>query len=498
MLAASTSASAQEFAGIGLVPSEATLTIRIDRTQDTGRWIELTLEAVQAWRAPILTAWESTDLVVARLAPDAEESIHAIGPGGRRWLHAVRWRDPIQIQHGLQRLGSRPMGGGRYQLPVAGLEVVLLDRWFVLGPAGSPWLDEAADRARIEIFDAAPPALRQLVDELAPAAVEVVVKHPAPMGGVTAIAVHPRGVNTARLELAGRYDASPLPIRPTGSLEADVVARFDGRVACAVVESGIGLLDPLMAQAATRHPDLVPDAALRRRFAARRLLVLDGEAVTVPKLGIIEVPAACIAVPVADPIASAARSLDGPVDAWISAAGRSIRRTWTAAEATVTRTRGDEIRHLPLEPGLLEATDGHPMALAASLNWTVHEGPRCGTWFVAGTSPGLVRRVITTLDETTTSRLDEPLAMAGVASPARLSMQIAELGALRIAGGDAAADADAGAFAAAARILDRIERITWRTSRQDDRRLRATAEMRLVPGPTSPVVAEALRGAPRR
>lgn len=376
------------------------------------------------------------------------------------------------------------MGGGRFQLPMQGLDLTVLDGWVLFGPRDSPWLDDAADRLRLEVFDAAGPAFRQLSRSMESAPVEIALKHPDPIRGITAIGIHPRDATAARLEIAGTYAASPLPIRTAGSIEAGVIGGFEGRVALAVVESGIGLLDPLLVRSSLEHPELVPSPDLRRRFASRRVLVWDGASTSIDPLGIIEVPAACIAVPVREADDPAVDTLDDEVDAWLATAGRAVRGEWTPEAVEVTRTRGDEIRHLSLEPGLLKATGGHPMALTASLNWTVHRSARGGAWLVAGTTPGLVRKVTGSLDDATARMSSKPLAMAGVASPARIALQLEELAQLRGLGADVGADADARALAAAATILDRIERVTWRSTRQDEHEIRATAEIRLVLGRT--------------
>ena len=63
-------------------------------------------------------------------------------------------------------------------------------------------------------------------------------------------------------------------------------------------------------------------------------------------------------------------------------------------------------------------------------------------------------------------------------------MQLEELAELRRMGDDVGADTDAMALAAAATFMDRIERVIWRSSRQDDHEIRITAEVRLVPGRT--------------
>ncbi len=477
---------AQGFAGGAFVPADAVAAVRVAGEGPTSAWTELFLDAIELAGAPIRPSWNSGEQLRSRLAPDCQQSIHAIGPGGRHWLHAIRWTDPIAVEFGLQRLGSRPMGGGRFRLPALGLEIAIAGEWLLIAPNGCPWLDAAVDRATLDALDDPDPVIAGVTGDLPPGPIEVLLRHDAPIGGLSAIGIRPSSDTHASVEFAGRYEASPLPIRTAASIDLEVAGRFDGRVAFAAFESGIGLIDPLMIEHAARHPEIVPGADLRGRFASRRLIVLDGEPVRIEPLGIVEVPAACVAVPMREdrPQTVPNSELATRVDSWLETAGRAVRSSWSSETGGAGRTRGDEIRHLPLSPGLLDASGGHPMAIGASLNWILHPTAEGGTWLVAGTSPGLVRRVTATLDEIDGVPRVEEIAGAGVASPSRIALQIAELAQLRGLGPDAQSAVDADALAAAAAFLQRVERIRWRTTRQDDRAVRASAEIRLVPGPT--------------
>ncbi len=479
-------ATGQGFAGAAFAPSEAAASMRVAGGGTTDAWVDLALEAIEFTHGPIRPGWESGERLRSRLAPESGESFHAIGPGGRHWLHAVRWNDPIAVEFGLQRLGSRPMGGGRFRLPALGLELVIADDWLLISPNGCPWLDQAIDTATLGGLDELSADLAAVTRDLPPAAVEIVLRHAGPNGGCSAIGIQPTSDTHARVEFGGHYAASPLPIRTVTELDLELTARFDGRVALATMEGGIGLLDPLMVRHAARHPEIVPPADLRSHFASRRLLVLDGEPVNVDPIGVVEVPTACVAIPwrTSDADAHVPPDLVARIDAWLESAGRAVRSTWNDVSNGPSLTRGSEIRHLSMAPGLLEAVDGHPMALGASLNWTVHTTSEGEGWLVAGTTPGLVRRVTATLSERHEPGPVAELAGAGVASPARIALQIAELAQLRALGDDADAGTDADALTGTAHIMNRIERISWRLSRQDERVVRASAEVRLVPGAT--------------
>jgi hypothetical protein len=476
----------QGFAGAVFSPEEATACIRVESPSEHAAWVELALDAIELAEAPIRPGWETCRRLRSRLAPDAAEAFHAIGPGGRHWIHAVRWSDPIAVEFGLQRLGSRPMGAGRFRLPALGLEIAIAGEWLLIGPNACPWLDQAVDKATLEALDRIAPEVTVLVGDLARGPVELILRHEAPIGGLSAIGIRPTSDTHALIDFAGRYAASPLPIRTAGEVDMELASAFDGRVAFATIEAGVGLLDPLMVRHAATHPEIVPAAELRRRFAAQRLVVLDGEPVRIDPIGIIEVPAACVAIPMREhrPGDSSMAELTEGIDRWIESAGRAVRATWNQETSGPVRTRGDDIRHLLLTPGLLQASGGHPLAVNASLNWTLHTGSEGAGWLVAGTSPGLVRRVTATLDERRSPSRSAMLTGAGVASPARIALQITELAQLRGIAGDPDAEADAEALSAAASMLDRFERISWRMTRQDERLVRGTAELRLVPGVT--------------
>jgi hypothetical protein len=475
----------QGFAGIGFFPRQATASIRASTEATGSPWISLALDAIELGHGAIRAGWGAGEQLRLRLAPESTESYHAIGPGGRHWLHVFPWSDPVAVEFGLQRLGSRPMGGGRFRIPSLGLELAIANEWIIIGPTGCPWLDAGVDQAMLDAIDVADPELDRLVEDLPDTAVEVLLRHDEPIGGMSAIAIQPTSGLQAHLELAGFYGASPLPIRPVTSLDVELTGRFDGRVAFATIESGIGLVDPLMIQHAAAHPAIVPDADVRMHFASQRLLVIDGESARIDPLGIVEVPAACVAVPMRiDRAQPSNAELRARIDAWMESAGRAMRSTWNAETSGPIRTRGGDIRHFSFGPGFIEACEGHPMAIGASLNWTLHAASDGGRWLVAGTSPGLVRRVTATLDERSGPPSLEAIAGAGMASPARLAIQIAELGQLRGLRDDRDANDDSNTLAATAALLERVERVRWSTSRQDERSVRATAEIRLMPAAT--------------
>lgn len=476
-------AEAQTFAGAEIAPSEAIASLRFVHDPDVEAWTELALDAIDAWQASVRPGWAAAEAIRERLVPAGADVVHAVGPGGRRWIQAFRWSDPTVVETGLRALGSRPMGGGRFRLPAQGLDLALADDWLVLVPVGGgDWLDFAVDRVTGWGNGRMDRGERLLLEHMERAPLEVSCRLADPIGGLMALGIRPTGPDVASIEFHGRFNASPWPIRPAGRLEIGLVRHLDGRVAGAMLESGVGLLDPMLVEAAPRIPELVPEAALRRRFAGRRLLVVDGEPVDIDPIGLVEVPAVCVAIPMQGG-GEPARD-EAEVDDWLTTAGTAVRSTWTEALPTLSRTRGEEIRHFSLQPGILAATNQHPMALAASLNWTVRESTAGVRWLVVGSSPGLVRRVALAVTEAETVRDESALASCGIASPTRMSLQLRELAQIRGMGRDPQAVDDADALATVAAMLGRIDRIGWTTTVQDARTVRGRAQVRLHPSDT--------------
>ncbi|MAD77818.1 MAG: hypothetical protein CMJ51_00425 [Planctomycetaceae bacterium] len=459
-----------------------------------GVWTDLLLETIDEVVHPIRSGWDRAVPVVSRLVPEPGSRIHAVADGGRTWLQAVRWEDPVPVEKGLRALGSRLMGGGRFRVPESGLDILVVKPWLLIAPRDCRWLEPTADRLRAPRGESVRPFRTERGDGPAPGGIDVVLRHPAPVGGVTLLSVHPRDEFAADIDVLGEYDASPLPIRSAVRLNTAPISRLGGRMAWVMQEGGVGLLDPMIIRQASSIPELVPDAWIRRRFAPRRLVVIDGESVMMGSLGAIEVPSVCIAVPMRATEAADPRQLEGAVDAWLESAGVAVRSTWNAesssessavSSAGVEISRDGRLRHLELGSGLLEAVDGHPSALAASLNWSVCRGVDDDRgWLVVGSSPRLVRRVSRALEpiegnDDSPRFTREPRAAWGVASPSRIGLQLSELALLRGRGADAVATRDASILQRASVWLERFDRVEWSTDRQDERTVQGRIRIRL-------------------
>lgn len=472
------------------LPRDASLVVvvRADRDEDGGDlqevWANFLLESLGETVVPVEQGWAEARELLSRAVPSSRSHVHVVGDAGRSWLQLIRWRDAVALEEGLRELRIRPMGGGRFRSVDPPVDLVLAPPWLVVGPWDCRWLEPTADRLGRMNPDS--PTILSPKDEGA-ASLEVEVRHSQPTGGATRLAVHPVDATTARVEVHGRYDASPFPIRTTQVLERSPLDGLRGRLAFAVHESGIGLLDPLIVEHAPSIPALVPELDLRRRFAPRRIVVVDGESVVIQGVGPIEVPAICVAVPLREPVNSKdeRRALESGIDRWLETAGMAVRATWDPGDRTEREVmRRDDIRHLTLGPRFLEAAGGHPMAMGASLDWTLRIGEEDGSgWVVVGSAPGLVRRVAEGLErssDTDAIGSSTPIAMQGVASPARLALQLRDLALLRRETDDAVAERDATTLERLSRWMSRLDRIRWETTRQDAQEVRGRGWIRLA------------------
>lgn len=461
-------------------------------------WTDFLFATVDGTVVPVESSWRSACRITDQLVPRRGLRCHACDAEGRRWIQVVHWEDPVSIERGLQRLGTKAMGRGRFRLPVTGIEVAVRDDWLVLGPQGSPWIDLALTGL------AARPMLNNAKNNGAETSIGLFIRHESPIAGVTRMRLVPTSIDQASIELDGKYAAGPLPIRPATPMAAQAVESLQGRFALVVQESGVGLLDPRLVEVATEFPEVIPTASIRRAFAPNRLVVLDGESVDVSGVGFVEVPAIAVAVPLReiseDQVeAMNLEELEASVDQWLGLGAAAVRGSWDSDfknEVSVTRQGG--IRHLSLGPGFLGAMAGHPMALIGQLAWTLRMDPsQTRGWLVVGSSIGLVRRVADRLDaapsgEARSDSAARSISMHAVATPSRIAGQVADLARLRSVGDDEDASEDANLLEKLAEILSGFQRIDWISRVQNEEQVQAHLEVRriLEPGADPEVSSE--------
>ena len=450
-------------------------------------WVDFAFSTIDDIMVPVESSWRSACGIADQLIPDRGLRMHATGPGGRHWLQAARWQDPIAVEQGLRRLGTQAMGGGRFRLPVAGLQVVVREGWIVLAPQESPWIDRM-----IRDLEAGESGFPDLGEE-AGSTFEVMFRHSAPVSGISRLIVHPESGWDARIDLHGDYSASPLPIRPATPLHRQDVERLRGRFALVVQESGIGLLDPMIIEYASAFPDIVPSAELRRLFAPSRIIVLDGTPAEIPGVGLVDVPVIGFVIPMRDEADAEDRpGVEVVVDEWIASGGRAVRAGFDpSCIEGVSVTRKGGIRYLPLGPEFLTAANRHPMAMASELGWTVcmDEATRRG-WLVVGSSVRHVRAIAERLVGTAAPfEPSEAPARDGcmrlVLDPDRFADRIHDLARIRLAGVDGEAEADSSVLDRFSGLLSSFDHLEMVSHVQAEDRVRASIVVRRRSDPSS-------------
>ncbi|MDG2021689.1 MAG: hypothetical protein P8J59_07040 [Phycisphaerales bacterium] len=502
-------------AAAGFAPEDAVAIVRIRAgTVGRDRWSAVILDAIGMGSVDILRNWNAAARITRELVDPDSESIHAVDSSGGNWLHAVRWNDPRSLERRMQRLGPRPLGRGRFRFVDSSIELVIAGPWLVLAPVGSAWLDQAMERARVDDFGSRGNREEIRIDDLPSAPIEVLLRHAPPTGGETLVSLSPEGPSKASVELAGRYAASPLPSRPRGQFAARLIPSLQGRVALAVLESGVGVLDPTLIRMSADLPAIMPAGEVRQVLSGRRLLVLDGETIRIPRVGLVDVPAVCVAIPCRDAVGSetvTAMVHEQAIHAWLTDAGLAIQAGFASPTEEISspptpaevhpsiEIARDGIRHLEFGPDFVASMGGHPASMAASLNWTIRrigdEGAEdvkrssmSGAWMLVGSSPRIVRRVGDAIQRSEAVELEQPICMQGVASPARLGLQFADLAVLRADGGDQDAPADAKVLERLSRLLRRLDRVEWSTSLQTDDAVRGSGRITLIPDSVDPRV----------
>ena len=494
---------------LAIAPEESRVILRMGAAGEHDvRWRGVVIELLGMNVPNAERGWSRASGLVDRLGIASAERLHAIDTTGSQWIHAARWSNASKLQSRLRRAEARPLGFGRFRFAAERIDLAIAGDWVLLAPTGSPWLDGASERAVIASAAAA-------TDE--PARIRVRLRHDAPTGGATRLALTPLGPTEASIEIDGRYDASPLPARTRGRVDARLIPSLRGRVAVAMLESGVGVLDQTLIRLSAQMPELMPPPQVRRSLATRRLVVLDGETVRIPKIGLIEVPAMCIAIPCRAETSPrmSPPAFDAMVHGWMFDSGTALASRPSGVETSTpigpidpngpirVRVARDEIRHLDLGDGFAASFDRHPASIATSLNWVIRRvGPVDAdvgteldgdTWLVVGSSPGIVRRVGRAIESVNVEASGDaaPACSQGVASPARLGLQVGDLAGLRAESSDPNASADAAILARLSSILTRFENVEWSTSVQSDDAVRATVRVTLTPDASEPASRDA-------
>ena len=324
-----------EFALSGLAPNDTDVLIRIQEgtPQDTVWTTVLADFAGASIGAEALEHWQRVKTFCADLSAAPGElplpvSMLAIRFGHPAanvdWVLATRMHDPKICAEGLRKAGARVLGGGKFTLADASLELRPCGQWLLASPRESLLAEEVKERALVDAISTSDTAIIDVVEPLPRGAFEIVLRHGPPTSGITAAAFMPANSLEAQVIINGRYESSPLPSRTPSKMDLRMLPRLAKRSAMVICESGIGLLDPLVVRLGAFTPAIIPPVDLRRALASQRLLVLDGEMVQVEGRDMMEAPVACVAVPFREGSEIELVEIEESIDSWMREVGTAL------------------------------------------------------------------------------------------------------------------------------------------------------------------------------
>lgn len=441
---------------------------------DSIEWADVLVSLLDPTVLAIGSGWDEGRRLGGDLVEPEADWVHLASRTPGDWLHGRRWGDPDLLAERLRDAEARPLGGGRFELDSGRLVATLSEGWLLIRPVNSRWrpsvgaLLRSLDRWSVDRDDAT-------------ILVSARIRHEAPVDGVTRLTIRPLGERTADVVVSGRYAASPFGQGRTTLLEPAMLSALEDRFAAVVLESGVGLVDPRLVDAAIEIPDLMPPASVRRHLQPRRLLVLD----TVESVAGIDAPVFGVAVPL-DGLEGRRRAVVGEVDTWLDGLARTLRDRWNSdSGANGDESSFESVRHRSLGPGFLDAMDRHPAAFAASLNWSVlpSDGGDDPSWLILGTTPDVVEGLVVTLGDAPSKRAPRPLALAGVSRPWAFQSQARSFAEVRRWSRDERSEADVALLEGVADALAGLERVEWAvtTRTPTDIELTIQVERRLEP-----------------
>ena len=216
-----------------------------------------------------------------------------------------------------------------------------------------------------------------------PAPVEVLLRHEAPTGGMSAFSARPSG-GALRIRHRSRFDRAPFHVAPGAPADAGLLAALEREsIAALVMNPWRGALDPGEPIDAFLLEGGY-DEAMRANMGARQVVVvgdvpLDGSRVRVPSLA--------VAFEVRDPLL-AEKQWDG----WALRFLEGIGRRAALSQPSTPPAAAGTAREAEIAPALRAIFADHPFARPAKLCWSTVGGAN-GAWQVVSTDPALLARV---------------------------------------------------------------------------------------------------------
>lgn len=338
----------------------------------------------QAWDGLAGALGLPADQLVDRLLGTDATYLERSGADGAEWTLVARSDQALQDLF-LARLSPAVGAGGRSAYPAFRLVSAWRPPYMLIGPADRPALFEQA----LARFDAAePPASLAGSPDLAAALawdaapVELALRHPAGVGGMTVVSARPSG-GELRLRHRSRFDRPPIHVAPGAPADTGLVqALQDDCLAVLAMNPWRGPLeegeplDALLAEGGA-------DESLRATMAARQLVVVGSRTLDGSR---IQVPAAVLAVEVRDHVLARQQW-----DAWARRFAEAMSRRAGMPPAVPPQAVGQP-RRAGINAALRAAFSDHPFAREADLAWDGVTGAN-GSWQLVGSDPGLLARV---------------------------------------------------------------------------------------------------------
>lgn len=196
---------------------------------------------------------------------------------GPTWVFGIEG-DDARCLRVTRLLGAKMLAPGRFESPTERLALRRVGGWLLIAPSG-PVGEKliAASAARVPVEDAAnsllgEPLLQNLLAVEAP--VRVFMRHGAPMGGATTIALR-GGASSIRAEVTGNYERLPFSMTTQrGALDAHLVRAFEDRAVMMVANPADGKPGTSDAFWMALLPEIAPSPAMRANFSGERVFAV--------------------------------------------------------------------------------------------------------------------------------------------------------------------------------------------------------------------------------
>lgn len=381
----------------------------------------------------------------------------------------------------LKMIGAKMLAPGRFDSFTERLLVRRAGGWMLLTPrleGAEEALDAAA--ARIATEDPAhsllgDPAIQRLIPNEAP--VRVFMRHAAPLGGSTTIALARAGT-ALRATVHGTYDRMPLGLGTgTRRLDAALVRAFESDAAFVMANPANGKPGPSDVAWTAMVPEIVPSPAMRTNLAGERLMAI-GVSAAHP------MPAIALAWRVEDAeqaavdqehyIRTLCCGLTRAAEAAAGAVAPAARDAEQSAEQPVERV----VRCIALGT-FLDRYFGEEMRLShAALSWRTVQTP-CGGWQLYATDAEWLARVASRLERDSCgheAEASDPVGAVGFCDGPRAAALLRAWKPLSKPGADAALSPGISAVASA---FEQLGRMRFEYRLPNARELDATVEIEL-------------------